>query len=229
MSIQRTVNVCFPRSGHRFLRNLCQAYFGRDFKFRENHQGLGYSFGEANYIKDHDLALLRGGAGIPILPENRYLIQFRHPLESLVSYYEFQVRHGRLGDSKDEWEHFLMERLTYWTYFAQKWCLPNVLGSPFLRVRYSDLCSDSHATLTRVILFLTDDGTVDVGRVDKVVRGLESSFARYVDEEKARDQWVTQRRDVREFKFFDESFAAVEERLKKDYLDLLGLGALFLH
>lgn len=228
MAIQRTVNVCFPRSGHRFLRHLCQAYFGSDLRFREEHQGFGYSYEEANYIKDHDFGLLNGKAGIGIVPENRYLIQFRHPLESLVSHYEFQLKHGKVADSRAEWERFLTGRISYWINFVEKWCLPAELGSPFLRVKYSDLASDPGATLTRVILFITDDDrAVNRVRVEKAVKRWGSGFARYVEEKENKEKWVTQRRDVRAFRFFDESFAALEARLKVPYLDPLGLKPLF--
>ncbi len=74
----------------------------------------------ANYIKDHDFLL-----EVPIEPTNLYLVQYRHPLESLVSYFEFNVHHNIVVDTEDNFYDFVSKEIIFWKNFVGKWCLSN--------------------------------------------------------------------------------------------------------
>ena len=115
-----------------------------------------------DYIKEHDFGLLNGKKGIPILSGTQYLIQYRHPLESLVSYFEFNVKHGLLTDDREAWTNFLPKHLDYWKTFATKWFGSNQKNCdrPFHIVRYSDLYSNTFSTMKGVIVFLTNEQTL---------------------------------------------------------------------
>jgi Sulfotransferase domain len=224
--IQRTFNVCFPRSGHRFLRDMCSAYFGGDLKFRDIHQKSGFSLEEANYIKDHDFGLLNHNKGIPILPEMRYLIQYRHPLESLVSYFEFQVKHGLLNDNREAWDIFLPKHLDYWKSFVDKWCISTQKNNNLIlhKVRYSDLYADTFQRMKEVIRFLTNEKSfVDEDRLEKAIMQFKSGFTRYVEDAKSDISLIRGARDIENFKYFDDVFYALEKELKSNFLDPLGI------
>lgn len=224
--IQRTFNVCFPRSGHRFLRNICEVYFGRNFKFRENHQKSGFNLEDANYIKDHDFGLLNNNKGILMLPKMKYLIQYCHPLETLLSYFEFQVKHGLLSDSLVAWENFFPKHLDYWKRFVGKWCMNTQNNDDLIlhKVRYSDLYFETFATTKKVIIFLTNDqALIDQERLEKAVAQFKSGFARYVEDLKCDNALIKKARDIQKFKYFSQAFYELEEELKPSFLEPLGI------
>jgi hypothetical protein len=225
-TIERTFNVCFPRSGHRFLRDMCTAYFGGGLKFRDVHQKSGFSLEEANYIKDHDFGLLSHNKGIPILPEMRYLIQYRHPLESLVSHFEFQVKHGLLNDTREAWDSFLPKHLEYWKNFVDKWCISTQKNDNLIlyKVRYSDLYIDTIPTMKEAIRFLTNEKLlIDEDRLEKTVTRFKSGFSRYVEDEKNDISLIKEVRDIKNFKYFGKAFYEIEEDLKSCFLDPLDI------
>ena len=174
-----TINVCFPRSGHRFLRNILSAYFGKEFKFRENHQKTGYSFEEANYIKDHDFGIRNNNIGIQMLPKYRYLIQYRHPLESLVSYFEFFVKHERVTDDRESWNLFFPQQLDYWKRFVDKWLIsvPGDMSLSMHSVVYSKLYGDTYSSVEQVINFLTNNQSpINTKRLNNTVTRIKLGF-----------------------------------------------------
>lgn len=182
---------------------------------------------KANYIKTHDQGIYNGKKGIPIVSGTRYLVQYRHPLESLTSFFEFQVRHGLLVDDRDVWNDFFARRLEYWKKFVDKWILQFPREEEFYShpVSYQKLCASTDATMREVIAFLTSVPTpVDEERLQRAVGQFSTGWARYVDEEKkAGAPVVSEQRDVRRFRYFDEKFVALEESLKVNFLDPLGI------
>lgn len=225
----RTTNVCFPRSGHRFLRNILSSYFGEELKLRLEHSEEGYAKEDANYIKDHDVALRKNKSGIPVLEGGRYLIQYRHPLESLVSFYEFQVKHGRREDCRQSWEQSLEINLNYWKRFIEKWCLSDIeKATNVYKVEYRTLCDDTFSTALCAIQFLTgNDRDLDAKLLEEAVAKHTAGFARYVQEEKENSQKLTKIRDIADFKYVDDSFKDIEQKLKRKYLEPMGIKPIF--
>ncbi len=119
----RTVNPCYPRPGHRFLRVMCQAYLGDRMVFASVHKDMDAITAQANDIKDHDFGLLHQTPDVRIKPDTQYLVQYRHPLEVVQSCFEFRVHHGQLRDDEESWQAFLPVALAYWKAFTDKWCL----------------------------------------------------------------------------------------------------------
>jgi len=225
-----TINVCYPRSGHRFLRNILKDYFKEDLKFRANYWSTQRSTGsyiqEANYIKDHDLQLRNNKIGIPIQENSRYLVQYRHPLGSLMSYFEFTVKRGTTKDDPESWDRFIEFNINYWKRFIDKWCLsvPDYAAPHMHRVAYEDLYANTSSVAAGVVKFLTDDRVpIDQDALKRSVMRFQSGFARYVEDQKKGGPIVTEVRDIRKFKYFDESLVEVEKQLASDFLTPLGI------
>ncbi len=243
-----TVNPCFPRSGHRFLRNICQAYLGEDFVFKSAHVAKDREISNATYIKDHDFGVMNAVPERQITGDAQYLVQYRHPLESMQSYFEFRVFHGHAEDSADSWAEFLPWGLNYWKAFVSKWCLDpdRLAGHRVLVLRYSDLYGDTMGSALQAITFLTGgEGKINQERLRRTVDRFTGGFSRYAEDQvkgnqpvkKARDnsdphpagepaksiQPVKKARDIRNFRYFDDSLYQIEEELTADYLTPLGV------
>ncbi len=230
LTISRTINVSFPRSGHRFLRNICQSYFGKDLRFVTSNN-VDFSSEEANYIKEHDFGLLNSTKGIPICSGTQYLIQYRHPLESLVSYFEFNVKHGIITDDRDSWVTFLPRHIDYWKAFALKWYIANEKKNDrnLHIVRYSDLYIHTFTISKRVIEFLTKEQLhVDEQRLQAAVNKYKKGFFRYAEDQNNNANLVVTARNIRNFKYFGRDFYELEEELKSSFLDPLGIKTILL-
>ena len=70
-----------------------------------------------NYQKHHDLEL-----DMKIDPKENYLIQYRHPLESITSLYNHGLKERRWynGDSKETWIRFCNQNIKYWKGFNNR-------------------------------------------------------------------------------------------------------------
>lgn len=221
-----TVNPCFPRSGHRFLRSICQTYFGKDMKFKSVHMVKDRAIEDANYVKDHDFGLWNDKPDCAVTPEAQYLIQYRHPLESVQSYFEFRVHHGRNKDTAESWAEFLPWGMDYWKAFVGKWCLDaeRMQGVRCHVVRYGDLYADTMGSVESAITFLTGgQEEIDRDRLEKAVGQFTGGFARYAQEQSEGARTVKRARDIRDFRYFDESLYEIEDSLAADYLAPLGL------
>ena len=224
------INVSFPRSGHRFLREIVSTYFAETFVFYESHAKKficnsehNRNFKSVNYVKTHDFNLVGQKILLSEFPENRrYLFQIRHPLESLASYYEFLLRHGYIKhDSEDAWIKFQNKTLTYWKHFCELWLL-NIHPDALL-VRYHDLCSDTYETAKRTIRFLTGEKSVDTERLLKVIDN--QVFLQYAGDIKSEKKKI---RQLRSFKYFSKTtFGQIECSLAKEYLHPIGIKLLF--
>ncbi|WP_106203326.1 hypothetical protein [Aliiruegeria haliotis] len=229
--ILKTVNPCFPRSGHRFLRNIFEAYFDDQFVFGSVHNAAERKVTEdTNYIKDHDTGLLSGKSDRQITSDARYLVQYRHPLESIQSYFEFIVCRGKLEDSPEKWAGFLPQRLRFWKAFVRKWCLdPGMRANDRVhRVQYDALYSNTVGEAEKAISFLTGGQVeIDHKRLESAVGQFSRGFCRYRIDDGMEEKLINARRDVREFRYFNDDFYRLEEALARDYLEPLGIPRLF--
>ncbi|MEY8831016.1 hypothetical protein AB9K34_21805 [Sedimentitalea sp. XS_ASV28] len=75
--------------------------------FKSVHMVRDRGIEDANCIKDHDFGLWNDKPDRAVTPGVQYLIQYRHPLESVQSCFEFRVHHGRNQDSVESWTEFL--------------------------------------------------------------------------------------------------------------------------
>ncbi len=224
------INASFPRSGHRFLRELCLAYFSQEMRFLDSYSMSAGSEGDstngeaapANYIKTHDFEL----QGFDVLKERfplrrKYIVQVRHPLESIASYYEFALKTKEAKqDTKAAWLNFLDKKLDYWKRFCETWLAEE--SASVLLVTYDRLYHGTELELKRVVQFITGDQEVDEERL-AVLAG-KKTFNQYAAED---DSAKIAKRDISKFSYFDEDqFRSIEDQLFHAYLNPLGIDRL---
>lgn len=160
--MRKVENICFPRSGHRLFQRLLKAYFGDELK-NGTIYGPNKKFFQThnvNYLKNHDLRL-------DTMPNKsiRYLIQIRHPIESLVSWY--RLEHKNIM-AQGTWNKFSKTKSEFWVKFCNKWIIKDMKAERLI-VDYADVISKPRTVLIDAIEFMSDDGSVDMDRVDDVL------------------------------------------------------------
>ncbi|NBC05166.1 MAG: hypothetical protein GVY20_15900 [Bacteroidetes bacterium] len=222
--------VSFPRSGHHLLAYCLEQYFGKEFGYCNDVFRI-HQFQESwiTYQKNHDFDL-----DLPIDHKMRYLIQYRHPLESLVSWYKWEVDNGITAEmnygwrpqvnkyvplwnlyahrnTQKRWMNFLNIRIPFWSKFGQKWIISNHHPSTCW-VNYSDLIRAPFITISGVISFFDPEAELDEEKLQKIITHLE----------------IRPRNDITEFEFYNErSFRKIEKSLKHK-MNLADIQALFL-
>lgn len=227
------INASYPRSGHRFLRNILISYFDDEFIFYESHQKVlhGGTKGktrveDANYIKTHDFELRGSAELLELFPSKRlYVVQIRHPLEAIASYYEFSLRHQHIRlDTQKEWDEFLDHRLNYWKSFYQRWITePNIRNTRII-ILYEDLYQSTFDQARQVIEFISGE-SCNGEVLRKSLQKLD--FTQYIGDSNSKKK---KKRDLHQFPYFDEhSFREIERKLKEMYLLPIGIPLLFEH
>jgi len=224
------INVSFPRSGHRFLREILSGYFENHFVFYESHTkkvtnwpNVNFKLKNVNYVKTHDFRLTGRKVLFSKFPKNRrYLIQIRHPLGSIASYYEFSLKHKHIcNDNEAAWHEFLTRNLNYWKRFCEIWLLKS--HSDSLLISYDDICSDTFKAAEKAIRFLTNQTSLNSTRLAKLIRDQE--FLQYVGDNESKRQ---KSRQLKSFRYFDAiEFGKLERSLFDSYLQPYGIGLLF--
>ncbi|XSG85244.1 MAG: hypothetical protein ACPW60_00620 [Methylohalobius sp. ZOD2] len=226
-SIQGTIiNASYPRSGHRLLRNMLMHYFHESMVFYEPYADKIVSKRAPsgrpnlpNYIKTHDFGLKGRNELADKFPDNRrYLIQIRHPLEAIASYYEFSVRHSHIKiDIKQSWLIFLYDKLEYWKKFVDIWILERKNDS--LVVKYNELVRDKETTLKSAICFLSGSDIIDRKKLSDSVNTI--GFYQYAGDKKSKK---IRERKIHDFKYYDRNlFFDLESSLSDSYLSRIGI------
>lgn len=150
--------VSFPRSGHHacvgflnkvsdFANHYCEFYTctkqnGASIECEYSNlqytkKKLGCAAGN-RYLKNHDFDL-----NLPFHKDCKYIVQYRHPFLSILSWYEMET-----GKGKDLpcWADFFKEKLEFWLQFIDKWVVKFGFNENVELVPY-----DSMADLGRLI------------------------------------------------------------------------------
>ncbi len=175
-----------------------------------------------NWVKHHDFGLI-GPDAIALArpnksntlatdPERRYVVQYRHPLGSSVSFFERQLRlrPEEMSDTRDDWERFCQGAVSYWERFVEKWPLNDEVTDKLI-VSYESLTDDLFGMTRRVIEFATGDSQVD-----------EEKLRAITDAEQREST-----RDIRDFRFFDEAFFKAQEARVMHLFDALNITPMF--
>jgi len=227
------INASYPRSGHRFLRNILSNYFGDELVFYESHQKilLGGTKGKtrvenANYIKTHDFELRGSAELLELFPtKRRYVVQIRHPLEAIASYYEFSLRHQHIRlDTQKEWKEFVGHRLTYWKNFYRCWIAETNIRNSRIVILYEDLYQSTFDQARQVIEFISGE-SCNRQTLGESLQKLD--FTQYINDSHTKKN---KKRDIRQFPHFDEhGFREIERELMEAYLLPIGIPLLFDH
>lgn len=221
------INACFPRSGHRFLRQLVARALGEDFKFCDYHPvGAGENIdreklSQANYIKAHDFDLV----GPTLLSSEfgsrrKFLVQIRHPLYSIASYYEFALKHGHLAkDDEKTWLSFLESRLAYWKQFVETWALGKQDNPNFLLVSYEELTNNTQPELKKVLSFIKLNNRLSDDELINVISDIP--FHQYNNEESSEKREL---RKLASFPYYDNKlFSKIDKDMRAKYLEPLAI------
>lgn len=159
--------VTYPRTGHHALISFLDKITNVADKYCEfysctRHDGPkipcrmdGVGWKNKNYqcgsgktiVKNHDFALT-----LPITPECKYIVLYRHPFYSIESWYEMEK------EKKKEmpfWEDFFFEKLEFWQGFVNKWVVENRDQSNLFLCQYDDLRNNE--TLYSMLRFMGFD------------------------------------------------------------------------
>jgi hypothetical protein len=163
-----------------------------------------------NLQKCHDFDLR-----LPRVPGWIYVVQYRHPLEAIVSWYEAELRHRHkvrpgetslrkafkltlLQDSEFYWQFFLAKYVRFWRRFVAKWAMMPPEGA--LLLSYGDFVRQPVESLARIAEAVATVDTPERSRIEAVVR----------------EQRIGERRSIGHFRYYDaRQFGRIEEKLEK--------------
>lgn len=158
--------VSYPRSGQHYTQRMIERVTGVDDYCELYHCSVPDCPGKKKPIaekipcpsgrrvqKNHDFELDLG-----VEPQFNYAILLRYPLNSIISYYEQEVRrHGvvqkwhddgtltRVDDTAEAWFAFLENRAAYWNDFARKWVALAQSHDNVRLFRYEGMCYQDEA------------------------------------------------------------------------------------
>jgi len=208
-SLKKIQNVSFPRSGHALLRRCLQLYFKDKFYFCEFYGGCHESpctNPQTNYQKNHDF-----GLRLENNPSFNYIIQYRHPLESLVSLYKLYFNIGVIKeDTKESWIKFCKTNILYWKKFIKKWVIENK-NSHAIIIPFNDLLSNTEEILKQTIAYMDPGDEINEKRIKDVIKELN----------------ISRRTSIEDFKYYDIKFFKEIEESVKDELKKINLKMIF--
>lgn len=170
-----TQGVSYPRSGQSIVLTTCRCYFGESFIYCDTNdkkycgcESVPCINPDRTFAKNHDFGL-QNSVGVPIIPSERYLIQYRSPVRSIVSnYYLFRYR-KLLRHRKSEWLRFAINSIGYWNRFVDKWVLnlPSNVDAPFF-CSYESIVSDPQVRMREILSYFSD-GPLDDAAVCQIL------------------------------------------------------------
>lgn len=207
--VRNVVSVSFPRSGHHLLERCLRGIFPGQVAYCDYYRHCRTSpciDGRTNLQKCHDfnLRLTRAPGWI-------YVVQYRHPLEAIVSWYEAELRHRHkyrpgetrlrkavkltfLQDSELYWQFFLAKYVRFWRRFVEKWVMTPPEGA--LLLSYRDFVQNPVESLTRIVEAVATEAPPQRAAIEAVVR----------------EQKIGERRSIRDFRYYDaRRFARIED------------------
>jgi hypothetical protein len=207
--------VSYPRSGHSIVYQVATRYFGEAFVYCDTNnrrycgcESVPCVNPQRTFAKNHDFGV-QHEAGVPILPAERYLIQYRNPVCSITSnYYLYRFRKPWLH-TKGAWKHFAIDSIDYWNRFVDKWVLdfPADANPPFF-CSYESLISDPEVRMREILSYMSAEP-------------LEEDAVRQVLSRKP----IINRNNMAKFPYYDAGFFREMEALTAGRIARLGLPA----
>ena len=209
-----TQGISFPRSGHGVVYNILKSYFGSKMKYCDpnnktnrycNCKKVPCVNPNTTFAKNHDFEVLNG-QGLPIRENTRYFIQYRSPIQAIISnFYLYQKNTNNSG--RYFWTQFAYDQLDYWIAFIDKWIfqLPNV-NKMNQTCSYEELIADPFGTISKIIKFMSDE-PLDINKIRKILNQIK----------------VTLLNRHNDFIYYDEEFFFRLEEIAESRMKILGL------
>jgi hypothetical protein len=180
-------NPDFPLTdGNRSRREGLNPIVAGDFAYCEHYhhcQQIPCPDPRVNFMKHHD----RGGLLDQEIIHN-LVVQYRHPLHSLASYYQFVTK--SLPKDGSDWQSFVDSNFHWWTGFIKRWVIRRPNSANVLCIRYEELVQSPDKTICEVLKHLGSH-TVDSVLIRDVV---EHQRVRLVQHNKLKGisrDWIT--------------------------------------
>lgn len=192
--MRRVQGVSYPRSGFNLLAQMLLNYFSADpdrevdpsktniagkfgyCEFYKHCHQVPCSDPGVTFQKNHDF-----GLQLPVSRCIDYLVLYREPLPSIISYFEAELAWGTVSKSNDTfsyWERYFRKRLEYYQQFRKKW-VDSKLASRKI-VKYEDLVDRPHEILGQLVSWFEPDRATDQVLIDRIVRSREVRSTRIV-------------------------------------------------
>lgn len=199
--------VSWPRSGHHLLVRILDEYFGGRFHYCEYYTPIDCCrcvpcerMGEISFSKSHDRNL-----EVPIRAGGRYLVQYREFCPAVVSDFELYVR-DRGRDSSAQFRRFANKEARKYVRFMGRWASAQADGTTIARIAYEQLASNPGRTIADVISLFAPGEPVDRATLTSSIASAERITVRDGIERPDERRGVQASRDIRKFRYFDESF-----------------------
>ena len=205
-----------PRSGHRFLTDCLERYFGEELAYCGFYSNADcckkipctkpYNASRTNHYflqKSHDF----GFRDSPAL-KGKYLIQYRSPIPRLQSNYDLHLVRSGGKPSEADFRAFAETETIYFINFYRKWVAasrPNTFT-----VTYEDLVARQQRTLIAVISFIQGNSSIKGAAFTKMIEQCPVG---------GNDLTPTNLRNPKEYPYGDAEFFA---RLERQVADACG-------
>lgn len=187
----KTQTISIPRSGHHLMVNLLFQYFSPDGKaphfqgqdarnsirkgiissgrfhyceYYSHCKSVPCSDPRTNYSKNHDF-----GRHLPPETFPRLIVQIRHPLASIISYFQFKNLILPNPDNAAEFRQMMASAKNYWRHFIHTWVLDNP-NPEKLVIRYETLIGQPQETLAKVLAYLDPETPLNPNRLTTIIQ-----------------------------------------------------------
>lgn len=215
-SLQFVQSVSFPRSGFSILAQMLLSYFSNDVQripddFSAN---IGGDFGYCEFYnhcrvypctdqrvtfqKSHDFDMK-----LAISPSIQHMVLYRNPLDSIISFYEAEIKWGNILPSEDcesFWNLYFRKQLEYYFRFKTKWV--NGMQLPNVQIfKYEDMLATPRIFLKQIVGLFQPPTPIDNELIDRIVR----------------HNSVTSRRDPQSFRYYTPDLQMLIDEAEKNW------------
>lgn len=203
------VGISWPRSGHHMLVRLLKLYFGSSFHYCGFYRGeerpttvkrccgkvpCAYP-GKVHFSKNHDFDL-----SVPQVRGQKYLIQYRDFVPSVVSNFEVFVRNGG-EDTRTSFRRFASAEFDRYLDFKQKW-VTSAFAQDQLVLDYGALLEDPKGELARAVAYFAPGDATDSDRIAEAVASVDGQKIEQRKVQPLRRSGVHAGRDVTKFRHY---------------------------
>jgi len=194
--LYKTICATFPRSGHDLLFQCLQRYFMDDFHYCEFYHHCGKvpcADHSTNFQKNHDFDLTLFNN-----PAYNYVIQYRHPIESIISWYNLKLSNRQIReDTVTIWVYFLHQKIEFWKKFVKKWIIEN--KNPYVYyLNYRDFVNNPQIKLKETVEFLDPSTPANMALISDIISKMH----------------ICLRSDIKKFRYYNPVlFRQIESRL----------------
>ena len=207
--------ISWPRSGHHLLVRLLGLYFGDNFGYCQFYgtdntccKTFPCTRTDVNLTKSHDFKL-----GVPLISGQKYMIQYRTFVPSMVSNFELFVRRGG-KDDRASFLTFAVHEFAKYSAFVEKW-VSVPMSPPQLIVRYEDLLANPLTELRRVVKYFYPNSPVNEQALSFAVATVDGQKIEANEVQKLQRIGVHKDRDVAAFRYYDEKIFSLLANLNQ--------------